>query len=129
MIFRSLVGVAIGQSGGGEFNKEEVFIMRFIIIAILGFVCAGMPVFALANPALLPQHPGYPSRGEFANDTGRKNLTYSQSMEEAARSGDITMGTVPIDPKHTAILEPQAVAPSKQAVGQPQREGVLIPKK
>ncbi len=103
--------------------------MRFIMIAILGLMCAGIPVCVLANPALLPQHPGYPSSGEFAYDTGRKNLTYSQSMDEAARSGDITMGTVPIDPKHTGILGPQAVDPSKQAVGQPQKEGVLIPKK
>jgi hypothetical protein len=103
--------------------------MRFIMIAIVGSVCAGMTVAALANPAILPQHPGYPSSGEFANDTGRKNLTYSQSMEAAARSGDITMGTMPIDPKHTGILEPQVGDPSKQAVGQSQREGVLIPKK
>ncbi len=103
--------------------------MRLIMIAILGLMCAGMPVSALANPAMLPQHPGYPSSGEFANDTGRKNLTYSQSMEKAARSGDITMGTVPIDPKHTEILEPQAVDPLKQAIGQPQKEGMRIPKK
>jgi hypothetical protein len=103
--------------------------MRFIMIAIIGSVCAGMPVFALANPAMLPQHPGYPSSGEFANDTGRKNLTYSQSMEEAARSGDIPMRTMPIDLKPTGMLAPQVGDPSKQAVGQPQREGVRIPKK
>lgn len=103
--------------------------MRLIMIAILGFVCVGVPVCALANPAMLPQHPGYPSSGEFANDTGRKNLTYSQSMEEAARSGDITMGTVPIDPKPTGILGPQAVDPFKPAVGPPQKEGMRIPKK
>jgi hypothetical protein len=103
--------------------------MRFIMIAIFGSVCAGVPVFALANPAMLPQHPGYPSRGEFANDTGQKNLTYSQSMDEAARSGDITMGAVPSDPKQTGILGPQAVDPSKLAVGQPKQEGMRIPTK
>ena len=103
--------------------------MRLIMSAILGFVCAGVPVCALANPAMLPQHPGYPSSGEFANDTGRKNLTYSQSMEAAARSGDITMGTVPSDPKPARILGPQAVDPSQQVIGQPPGEGMLIPKK
>ena len=46
----------------------------------------------MANPAMLPMHPGYPASGEFANDTGRNTLTYSQSIEEAAKSGDTTMG-------------------------------------
>ena len=45
--------------------------MRFIMIAIVGSVFAGMTVLALANLAMLPKHPGYPSSGEFANDTGR----------------------------------------------------------
>ena len=58
-------------------------------IAALAFL--GMTGLALANPSMLPQHPGYPSGGEFANDTGQKNLTYSQSMLEAATSGDTNM--------------------------------------
>lgn len=110
-------------------STKGVFIMRLFTIAMTGLVFIGMTVLALANPAMLPKHPGYPSSGEFANDTGRKNLTYSQSMEEAARSGDITMGTVPIDPKPTGILGPQAVDPFKPAVGPPQKEGMRIPKK
>ncbi len=103
--------------------------MRFLMIVIVGSVFAGMTVFALANPAMLPKHPGYPSSGEFANDTGRKNLTYSQSIQEAAKSGDTTMGTMPIDPKNAGILEPQVVDPSKGAVEQPVKEGMQIPKK
>jgi hypothetical protein len=50
-------------------------------------------------------------------------------MEEAARSGDITMRAMPIDPKPIGMLGPQVGDPSKQAVGPPQREGVGIPKK
>ena len=103
--------------------------MRFIMIAIVGFVFAGMTVLALANPTMLPKHPGYPSSGEFANDAGRKNLTYSQSIEEAAKSGDTTLGTMLIDPKNVGILEPQVVDPSNGAVEQSVKEGMRMPKK
>ncbi len=101
------------------FNKE-VFIMRLFTITMTGLVFIGMTGLAMANPAMLPKHPGYPSSGEFANDTGRKNLTYRQSIEEAAKSGDTTMGTALIDPKNTRIPEPKVVDPlSKEVVEQP----------
>ncbi len=101
------------------FNKE-VFIMRLFTITMTGLVFIGMTGLAMANPAMLPKHPGYPSSGEFANDTGRKNLTYRQSLEEAAKSGDTTMGTALIDPKNTRIPEPKVVDPlSKEVVEQP----------
>jgi hypothetical protein len=100
--------------------NEGVFIMRFFTITMTGLVFIGMTGLAMANPAMLPKHPGYPSSGEFANDTGRKNLTYRQSIEEAARSGDTTMGTALIDPKNTRIPESQVVDPlSKGEVEQP----------
>ncbi len=103
--------------------------MRLFTITMAGLVCIGMTVLAMANPAMLPKHPGYPSRGEFANDTGRNNLTYSQSIEEAAKSGDTTMGTMPIDPKNIEILEPQVVDPLKGALEPSVKEGMRIPKK
>ena len=103
--------------------------MRFIMIAIVGSVFAGMTVLALANPAMLPKHPGYPSSGEFANDTGRKTLPYRESIEEAAKSGDTTMGTALIDPKNTRIPEPQVVDSLKGAVEQPVKEGMRISEK
>lgn len=100
--------------------NEEVFIMRLFTITMTGLVFIGMTGLAMANPAMLPKHPGYPSSGEFANDTGRKNLTYRQSLEEAAKSGDTTMGMTLIDPKNTSIPEPQVVDPlSKEVVEQP----------
>lgn len=104
--------------------------MGFCMIAIVGFVFTGMTVLALANPAMLPRHPGYPASGEFANDAGRKNLTYSQSIEEAAKSADTTMGVAPIDPKSAKLLEPQVVHPlSKEAIEQPVKEDMEILKK
>jgi len=111
-------------------STKGVFIMRLFTITMTGLVFIGMTVLALANPAMLPKHPGYPSSGEFANDTGRKNLTYSQSIEEAAKSGDTTMGTALIDPKNTGILEPHVVHPlSKGAIEQPVKEDMRTPKK
>jgi hypothetical protein len=104
--------------------------MRLFTIIMAGLVCIGMPMLAMANPSMLPKHPGYPSSGEFANDTGRNNLTYGQSIEEAARSGDTTMGLSLIDPKNTRMPEPQGVDPlSKGAVEQPAKQGKHIPMK
>lgn len=103
--------------------------MRLITIVMAGLVCIGMTVLAMANPAMLPKHPGYPSSGEFANDTGQSNLTYRQSILEAAKSGDTSMGAMRIDPKNTEMLEPQVVDPLKGAVEQSVKEGIRIPKK
>jgi len=41
------------------------------------FLSLAVPAFAFGNPSMLPKHPGYPSKGEFANDTGQRNLTRS----------------------------------------------------
>ena len=65
--------------------------MKLFTMMIAGFAFVGMTGLALANPAMLPRHPGYPSGGEFANDTGQQNLTYSESLTEAAKSGDTNM--------------------------------------
>ena len=68
--------------------------MRLFTMTIAGLAFIGTTGLALGNPAMLPSHPGYPSGGEFANDTGQQNLTYSQfsqSILEAAKSGDTNM--------------------------------------
>lgn len=109
--------------------------MRLFMIAITGPALVGMTVLALANPAMLPKHPGYPSGGEFANDTGRKNLTYRQSIEEAARSGDPTMGTTLINLNNARLLEPHdvdqllPVQGGNVQVELPVKEGTRMPKK
>jgi hypothetical protein len=78
--------------------------MKLFTVAIVGFVFIGMTVLALANPSMLPKHPGYPSGGEFANDTGQKNLTYNQSIVEAATSGDTNM-----TPGYTELMDQKSV--------------------
>ena len=51
---------------------------------------------ALANPALLPTHPGYPSGG-YANDSGQVNLTHEQSLKVSAASEDTHTGQMLVD--------------------------------
>ena len=46
--------------------------MKFYTIVMTGLVLVGVASLASANPAMLPKHPGYPSGGEYANDTGQK---------------------------------------------------------
>lgn len=104
--------------------------MRFFTITMLGLVCLGMTGLAMANPAMLPKHPGYPSGGEFAYDTGRKNLTYSQSIEEAAKSGDTTMGLSLSDSNIIKIPEAQSLDPLRKGEAeQPAKNDMRIPKK
>jgi hypothetical protein len=100
-----------------------------------GIMCIGMTALALANPAMLPKHPGYPSGGEFANDKGQQNLTYSQSMVEAAKSGDTTMAPMLIDPNNARLLEHQGagrlpiVEGPKIKIEPPVKEGTRMPSK
>ena len=81
--------------------------MRLFTIVMTGLVCIGMTVLAMANPAMLPKHSGYPSSGEFANDTGQSNLTYNQSIQEAAKSGDTNMAPALMDPNNRRLLKHQ----------------------
>jgi hypothetical protein len=61
--------------------------MKFYTIVITGLVLVGAASLASANPAMLPKHPGYPSGGEYANDTGQKNLTVEQSQQRRCVRG------------------------------------------
>lgn len=86
---------------------KGVVIMRLFTIATTGLVFVGMTALALANPAMLPKHPGYPARGEFANDTGQQNLSHSQSIMDASASGNVNMVQKLEDPNNARILKPQ----------------------
>lgn len=109
--------------------------MRLFTIAMTGLVFIGMTVLALANPAMLPKHPGYPSGGEFANDKGQPNLTYNQSIQEAAKSGDTNMGPTLMDPNNARLLEHQGagrlpiVQGANIKIEPPVKEGTHMPTK
>lgn len=113
--------------------NEGGLIMRLITIATTGLVIMGVTALALANPAMLPKHPGYPSGGEFANDTGQKNLTHSQSLLDAAASGNANVVQKLEDPNNARLLERQGAGrlPVVQGpnikIEPPVKEGTRMP--
>lgn len=84
---------------------KGVLTMRLFTMAMTGLAFVGMTAFALANPSMLPKHPGYPAGGEFANDKGKQNLTYSQSIVNSSKSGDTTMAPMLMDANNARLLE------------------------
>jgi hypothetical protein len=78
--------------------------MRVVTSVMTGCLFLGMTGLAMANPALLPNHPGYPSRGEFAYDTGRQNSTHSQSLQDAAESENANIVQKLEDPNNPTLL-------------------------
>lgn len=78
--------------------------MRLMTIGIIGCLSVGMTGLALANPALLPLHPGYPSRGESSDDRGQQNLTATQSLRDAAESENANMVQQLEDPHNPTLL-------------------------
>lgn len=116
-------------------SKKGVLTMRLLTMAMTGLVLSGITVLAMANPALLPKHPGYPSGGEYANDKGQQNLTHSQSLLEAAKSGDSNMSVTPMDPNNARLLEHQGagrlpiVQGSNIKIDPPVKEGTRMPTK
>jgi hypothetical protein len=75
-----------------------------VTIGIIGVVCVGMTGLALANPALLPKHEGYPSKGEFSYDRGEKTLTAAQSLLNAAESENANIVQKLEDPNNATLL-------------------------
>ena len=85
--------------------------MNFYTIVMTGVVLVGTAALASANPSMLPKHPGYPSGGEYANDTGQRNLTVEQSLSRAAASEDAHTGQKLVDPYNSRLLESQGAGP------------------
>ena len=81
--------------------------MKLYTIVMTGLVLVGSAALAAADPALPPKHPGYPSAGEYAYDTGQKNLTLEQSLSRAAASEDAHTGQKLVDPYNARLLESQ----------------------
>ena len=114
---------------------KGVLIMRLFTMVMTGFAFIGMTTLALANPAMLPKHPGYPSGGEFANDKGQHNLSYSQSILESAKSGDTAMAPMLMDPNNARVLEHKGAGQLPVVQGPnikiepPVKEGTRMPSK
>jgi hypothetical protein len=99
------------------FSTKGVQAMKFFTIVMTGLVLVGSAALAAANPSLLSEHPGYPSGGEYANDTGRKNLTVEQSLSRAAESEDVHTGQKLVDPYNARLLESQGAGPPPTVQG------------
>ena len=70
--------------------------MKLSMLVMTGLAVVGTVSLALANPALLPKHPGYPAGGN-ANDAGQVNLSHEQSLKAAAASEDAHLGQMLVD--------------------------------
>ena len=81
--------------------------MKYDTVVIIGLALVGSAALAAADPALPPKHPGYPSAGEYANDTGQKNLTVAQSLSRAAVSEDAHTGQKLVDPYNARLVQSQ----------------------
>lgn len=91
--------------------------MKLSTMVMAGLVLVGTAALASANPAMLPKHPGYPSGGEYANDTGQKNLSLEQSLSIAAASEDAHTGQKLVDPNTTELLTPRGAGPMSTGQG------------
>ena len=85
----------------------------FILLTILAIVPL-MRSPALANPAMLPEHPGYPMdnavdpvKGQsLANDPGQRNTTGGKALTEASASDDThVMQSLSYNPNEREIRE------------------------
>jgi len=85
--------------------------MKLYTIVMTGLVLVGSAALAAADPALPPKHPGYPSAGEYAYDTGQKNLTLEQSLSRAAATEDAHTGQKLVDPSNDRLLQSQGAGP------------------
>ena len=72
--------------------------MKAILVLLTGFIAPLLTIsLALANPTLLPKHPGYPmgkavdpvSGQSLANDPGQPNATGENSLAQASKFDDV----------------------------------------
>ncbi len=79
------------------------------LLSILAAVCgvAFSLSVAMANPALLPKHPGYPASGN-ANDQGQTNSGGTKALEAAASSNAKHVEQHLVDPNNNRIIEKDA---------------------
>jgi hypothetical protein len=109
--------------------------MKLYTMVMTGLVLVGTASLASGNPSMLPKHPGHPSGGEYANDTGQKNLTIEQSLRTGAASEDAHTGQKLVDPSNARLLKSEGAGrlPTVQGpdikIESPVTEATHMPKK
>jgi hypothetical protein len=82
--------------------------LKFFRIAVSEALAVGIfATLVLANPSMLPNHPGYPAGGEFANDPGQRNQTGETALRESASSEDRHSVQAFKERSNERLLEPQ----------------------
>lgn len=84
----------------------------FWITVIVALVFGLVASLALANPAMLPKHPGYPSKEAIspvtgqplANDPGQTNAGGEKALKEAAAFDDARSVQQLVDPNNERIV-------------------------
>jgi hypothetical protein len=109
--------------------------MKVLGVAASGALAIGFSAtLALANPAMLPKHPGYPAEGEFANDPGQGNQTGEIALRESAASEDQHSVQNLKDPSNERLIESQGAGRLPKVEGPeikiepPVQEGTRMPK-
>jgi hypothetical protein len=82
------------------------------IIVLVALVFGFVTSLALANPAMLPKHPGYPSKQEVSpitgqpltNDPGETNAVGEKALREAAAFDDARSVQQLVDPNNQRIV-------------------------
>lgn len=82
--------------------------MKILIGTVAAVVGVAFSVsFAMANPALLPKHPGYPASGN-ANDQGQQNSTGEKALIESSTANSKHTEQHLQDPNNARIVEKDA---------------------
>ena len=83
--------------------------MRLLLATVAGTALTVSVAFA--NPAMLPDHPGYPAQGKSAatgqrtaNDPGQSNATGAETLSKAAMSHDSASVNAVSDPNRMRII-------------------------
>ena len=88
---------------------KPIWLTMMIVAFVFGFVSS----LALANPSMLPEHPGYPSKQSvspvtgqsLANDAGRQNAVGDKALVEAATFDNDHVVQDLNDPNNKRILK------------------------
>ncbi|MBI4402173.1 MAG: hypothetical protein HY581_11145 [Nitrospirae bacterium] len=117
--------------------------MKAYVIALVVIVCVGFTLsLALANPAMLPKHPGYPAgqavspvTGQpLANDPGQTNASGEKAALEGAAAEDAHVSQNLMDENNQRLLKSQGAGQLPKVQGPdikiepPVKEATRMPK-
>ena len=109
-----------------SFEERSNAVKLSLIVAIAVLLGLGFSLsLALANPALLPKHPGYPAGDAVSpvtgqpltNDPGQTNAFGEKAVLEAASAEDAHVSQTLIDPNNERLMKKEGVGQLPQVQG------------